>query len=73
MAYKAKLRTKSPWQQDDCIGKWLGCKNMSYEEAYYGKASIRCCREERCVLFAITLAVDLGGDTVDLIRPKRVA
>jgi hypothetical protein len=71
MAYKAKLRPKSPWQQDDCIGKWIGgCKNMSHQEAYYGKASVRCCPVERCVLFAITLAVDLGGDKIDFPRPK---
>jgi hypothetical protein len=60
MAYKAKLRPKSEWQKDDCIARWIGCRNESVQEAVYGKAAIRCCRRERCMLFAITLAVDYG-------------
>lgn len=60
MAYKAKLRSKSSWQKDDCIGKWIGCKNESVDEAVYERAAVRCCRQERCVLFAVTLAVDAG-------------
>ena len=64
MAYKAKLRRKSAWQKDDCIGKWLGCRNESVDEAVYGKAAVRCCQRERCVLFAIMLAVDQGEETV---------
>jgi len=62
MAYKAKLRSKSPWQQDDCIGKWIGCKDKSVDEAVYGKAAVRCCRQERCMLFAVMFAVDQGGN-----------
>jgi hypothetical protein len=61
MAYRAKLRSKSDWQRDDCIGLWTGCRNGSVEEAVYGRAAVRCCRRERCVLFAIQLAVDQGG------------
>jgi len=61
MAYKAKLRIKSEWQKDDCIGRWIGCKDESVEEAAYGRAAVRCCRRERCVLFAIMFAVDQGG------------
>ena len=60
MAYKAKLRPKSEWQKDDCIGWWIGCKNKSVEEAAHGNAAVRCCQRERCVLFAVMLAVDQG-------------
>ena len=60
MAYKAKLRSKSDWQKDDCIGKWIGCRDESLEEAVYGMAAVRCCRRERCVLFAVVLATDQG-------------
>jgi len=58
MAYKAELRLKSEWQQDDCIGWWLGCRNTAVAEAVYGKAAIRCCQRERCMLVAVRLAVD---------------
>jgi len=61
MAYRAKLRSKSDWQKDDCIGIWSGCRNKSIEEAVHGRAAVRCCRHERCALFAIRLAVDQGG------------
>ena len=60
MAYKAKLRTKSDWQKDDCIGRWIGCKDESLEEAVYERAAVRCCQRERCVLFAVVLATDQG-------------
>jgi hypothetical protein len=60
MAYKPKLRPKTEWQQDNCIGWWLGCKNKSVEEAVHGNAAVRCCQRERCKLFAVTLAVDQG-------------
>jgi hypothetical protein len=60
MAYKARLRRKSDWQQDDCIGWWIGCRDESVEEAVYEKAAVRCCRRERCMLFAVKLAVDQG-------------
>ena len=71
MAYKAKLRTKSEWQTDDCIGKWIiGCKDESVEEAVYEKAAVRCCRRERCMLFAITLAVDQGAGVATGFRYK---
>ncbi|HEV8716014.1 MAG TPA: hypothetical protein VGX03_24700 [Candidatus Binatia bacterium] len=66
MAYKAKVRPKSEWQQDDCIGRWLGCRNAAVEEAVYGRAAIRCCRRERCVLLAVRLAVDQGQGTASL-------
>jgi len=58
MAYKAKLRPKTEWQQDNCIGWWLGCRNKSVEEAVHGNAVVRCCQRERCMLFAVTLAVE---------------
>ena len=61
MAYKAKLRPKTEWQQDDCIGRWLGCRNKSVEEAVHGSAAVRCCKRERCMLFAVTLAADQGA------------
>jgi hypothetical protein len=61
MAYKAKLRPKREWQQDNCIGWWLGCKNESVEEAVHGNAAVRCCQRERCMLFAVVLAVEQGA------------
>ena len=61
MAYKAKLRSKSDWQKDDCIGRWIGCRDESREEAVYERAAVRCCQRERCVLFAVVLAVNQGG------------
>ncbi len=60
MAYKAKLRIKSDWQKDDCIGRWIGCRDESLEEAVYERAAVRCCQRERCVLFAVVLATDQG-------------
>ena len=69
MAYRAKLRSKSAWQQPDCIGRWIGCRNASVEEAVYGRAAVRCCRQEPCILFAIMLAVDQGDEPSESCAP----
>jgi len=71
MAYKAKLRPKSEWQEDNCIGWWLGCRNKSVEEAVHSSAAVRCCQQERCILFAVVLAVDQGqGYGEPVLQPR---
>ena len=58
--YKAKIRKKSDCQKDNCIGWLYGCEDESVNEAFYGMAAVRCCKKEKCELFAIRIATDYG-------------
>lgn len=59
--YKAKIADKSDFQKDNCIGWLYGCTAESVNEAVYGLATVRCCKREKCQLFAVKVAVDQGN------------
>ena len=59
MSYKAVLRKKSDFQKDSCIGWLYGCKAPSIMEAAYKSACIRCCEKDRCITYAVKLAIDI--------------